>query len=627
MAKISLPSAVSGYNLGIINDNFDALEAELQDKVLYRDNPTGEPNQMKNSLDMNSNRILNLPAPSNPNEPARLQDVQDAIGNQATALLTTFTQNGVGAVERNVADKLHEFVSVLDFGADDSGATDSSAAFQDAYETGKVVWIPAGTYLLNSTVDCTTTSSSVFTPGPRFIGAGMGLVTINTTVEGPAFKVDTNTTLKFQLGGEFSGFKLQKSGSPAAAIGIQVRRAYQFLLEDLWIFGMSSDGIRVVMNEGDGDGSNMLIFRRVRIENCAGWGYNHAITGALNEISFIDMAHVFIQGCGTASASTPPPSGGMNYRGQFLRMENSAFTINENVALYIPGGAGLGNGVYMDSVAIENNKKRGIYCTGLSMFRAKNLHLYNNDGYTATVGIEFDGTSSAVRNIDIDGVFVRATAGNNPFTAFKIGGANALKDTCRVRRVTWDNFDYTGQTRFDGWQFDQINQDCALTVINNILVRLQPDPIRGVGNKTPLRLRGGGGGAPSTTGEWVPYEVTTNLNISNSGLANSTRYYCYVYDNSGTAALELSTTAPTILTGFGYNVKTGDGTRLYLGSVITNGSAEFVTSGTGWLNPTRITGSQLGADYFLWPDSTGDLRIKATAPTSDTDGTVVGTQS
>jgi hypothetical protein len=31
--------------------------------------------------------------------------------------------------------------------------------------------------------------------------------------------------------------------------------------------------------------------------------------------------------------------------------------------------------------------------------------------------------------------------------------------------------------------------------------------------------------------------------------------------------------------------------------------------------------------YHLWVDSSGRLRIKSSAPTSDTDGTVVGTQS
>ena len=35
---------------------------------------------------------------------------------------------------------------------------------------------------------------------------------------------------------------------------------------------------------------------------------------------------------------------------------------------------------------------------------------------------------------------------------------------------------------------------------------------------------------------------------------------------------------------------------------------------------------QLGTNY-LWIDATGDLRVHTSAPTTDTDGTVVGTQS
>lgn len=45
-------------------------------------------------------------------------------------------------------------------------------------------------------------------------------------------------------------------------------------------------------------------------------------------------------------------------------------------------------------------------------------------------------------------------------------------------------------------------------------------------------------------------------------------------------------------------------------------------SGGGW-NSGRL---RLGS-YHLWVDATGDLRIKSSAPTSDTDGTVVGTQT
>lgn len=61
MAKITLPTISSGYATTTqLNNAFDALEAELQNKVLYRDNPAGEPNQMEADLDMNGNNIINV---------------------------------------------------------------------------------------------------------------------------------------------------------------------------------------------------------------------------------------------------------------------------------------------------------------------------------------------------------------------------------------------------------------------------------------------------------------------------------------------------------------------------------------------------------------------------------------
>ena len=61
MAKITINNITAGYNSNSqLNTNFDAVEAELNNKVLYRDNPEGEPNQMENNLDMNSNSIINV---------------------------------------------------------------------------------------------------------------------------------------------------------------------------------------------------------------------------------------------------------------------------------------------------------------------------------------------------------------------------------------------------------------------------------------------------------------------------------------------------------------------------------------------------------------------------------------
>ena len=60
MAKITVSDIASGYaSTTALNASFNQIEDEFNNKVLYRNNPTGEPNQMQNDLDMNSNDILN----------------------------------------------------------------------------------------------------------------------------------------------------------------------------------------------------------------------------------------------------------------------------------------------------------------------------------------------------------------------------------------------------------------------------------------------------------------------------------------------------------------------------------------------------------------------------------------
>ena len=58
-----------------------------------------------------------------------------------------------GAVGRTVHQKFQESVSVLDFGADSTGTTDSSTAISNAIATGKAVYFPKGTYLCNVTIN------------------------------------------------------------------------------------------------------------------------------------------------------------------------------------------------------------------------------------------------------------------------------------------------------------------------------------------------------------------------------------------------------------------------------------------------------------------------------------------
>ena len=60
MAKITLPTIESGYITNTaFNEAFGAIQSELNNNVLYRNNPTGEPNEMNNDLDMNGFGVYN----------------------------------------------------------------------------------------------------------------------------------------------------------------------------------------------------------------------------------------------------------------------------------------------------------------------------------------------------------------------------------------------------------------------------------------------------------------------------------------------------------------------------------------------------------------------------------------
>ena len=60
MAKIVLNDTSGGYNVSAINNNFILIAEALNEAVLWRKNPLGEPNSMiLTNLDMNNNDILN----------------------------------------------------------------------------------------------------------------------------------------------------------------------------------------------------------------------------------------------------------------------------------------------------------------------------------------------------------------------------------------------------------------------------------------------------------------------------------------------------------------------------------------------------------------------------------------
>lgn len=94
MSKISLTDLVNLQNettaVNAINGNNATLETAM-DNTLSRDGT--QPNQMGASLDMNSNRVLNLPAALSGNEPATLNQLSQ-LANHGTLVVAALPSGG-----------------------------------------------------------------------------------------------------------------------------------------------------------------------------------------------------------------------------------------------------------------------------------------------------------------------------------------------------------------------------------------------------------------------------------------------------------------------------------------------------------------------------------------------------
>lgn len=114
MSKIILDDLTSIQNdptaVDTINDNSAIIEGAF-DRVLFRDGTA--PNNMEADLDMNSHKILNLPAPRSPLEPARLKDIGDA---------PQYAADAAASAAAALASELAAAVSAADASADASAA-------------------------------------------------------------------------------------------------------------------------------------------------------------------------------------------------------------------------------------------------------------------------------------------------------------------------------------------------------------------------------------------------------------------------------------------------------------------------------------------------------------------------
>ena len=116
--------------------------------------------------------------------------------------------------------------------------------------------------------------------------------------------------------------------------------------------------------------------------------------------------------------------------------------------------------------------------------------------------------------------------------------------------------------------------------------------------------------------------VDTKISKTGLSLSASTFYHVYLYENSGAAAVEVVTTAPATAYWGTARSKTGDTTRRYIGSILTDGSSnviKFIMSGTSIkYNTTIVATSPFRVLSAGTATSTTAVSTAGVAPTTAT---------
>lgn len=107
---LELENVQSGYNLAVINENFQRIE-DTWDEKLDRVNSGSFYNQMEQELDMNSNHIINNPVPTEETHLVRLKELNDLVFNaEATGVIPIVQPRQVGDGVSTVFDAPNDYV-------------------------------------------------------------------------------------------------------------------------------------------------------------------------------------------------------------------------------------------------------------------------------------------------------------------------------------------------------------------------------------------------------------------------------------------------------------------------------------------------------------------------------------
>jgi len=194
-------------------------------------------------------------------------------GDQTPGSAVSFIQAGTGAITRNMQDKVRESVSVLDFGADNTGGVDSSAAIQAAIDSipahplGGSVYLPTGIYkvsipiLVNKSVyfygdgygtniqTSSATANILVASVERFHISNLRITSSVTRTAGWYIDVlaggNRSRISRFEMDGAFGGIRTNATasltiengqllnGTPSTGVAIKVENGLDLTIRDI----------------------------------------------------------------------------------------------------------------------------------------------------------------------------------------------------------------------------------------------------------------------------------------------------------------------------------------------------------------------------------------------------------
>jgi hypothetical protein len=350
--------------------------------------------------------------------------------------LVGFIQAGTGAVATTVQTKLRESVSVLDFGADPTGASDSATAFTTALTAAiaanKTLCIPSGTYLIGSTISPTYVSGTGDPSGRdhtiSVIGQGMWSTVINFTGTGYCFNYQTNISASKYLDAvHIEGIQIKT----ATGGGVAMPAGGGIKFKDYFMNGCAATYWGLLM-EGSYDGGVGIY--NIDVDNCRFWhnstNYQGGAISCENFLCF-NLSNTFISQQYKDGDICFFGNGRVLNIGKNVMIEgvNAATTVQVGIAI---GGSGVSDTIFatnIDAVYFEGRLDTCIKLGSTVQYGVKVSNLFANFYAGKTSPVILDASTNANHfGIEVDGLtYYNADTGAG--TDYIINDPNAVVST------------------------------------------------------------------------------------------------------------------------------------------------------------------------------------------------------